>query len=84
LPQPSVPEQDGQASTAGTNRLGPYIPGRTGSPRLHGVLAVLDCTVEYRLPGGDHEIVIGRVREAEISGNGSPVLFWQGRYASLG
>jgi predicted 2-oxoglutarate/Fe(II)-dependent dioxygenase YbiX len=31
--------------------------GRTGSPRLHGVIAVLECTVEHYMPGGDHEIV---------------------------
>jgi flavin reductase (DIM6/NTAB) family NADH-FMN oxidoreductase RutF len=31
--------------------------GPTGSPRIEGVLAILECTVEHRLPGGDHEIV---------------------------
>lgn len=60
-----------------------HLPGRTGSPRLHGVLAVLDCTVEQRLPGGDHEIVVGRVRAAEVSGAGAPLVYWQGRYGSL-
>ena len=59
--------------------------GQTGSPRLHGVLATLECTVEHRLPGGDHEIVVGRVREVETSGgDAAPLLFWRGRYASLG
>jgi flavin reductase (DIM6/NTAB) family NADH-FMN oxidoreductase RutF len=58
--------------------------GRTGSPRLDGVLAVLECTVEHSLPGGDHEIVVGRVRHVETAGNGArPLLFWRGRYASL-
>jgi flavin reductase (DIM6/NTAB) family NADH-FMN oxidoreductase RutF len=61
-----------------------HRPGRTGSPRLHGVLAVLDCTVESRLSGGDHEIIIGRVLEAEMRGEGSPLLYWRGRYTSLG
>jgi flavin reductase (DIM6/NTAB) family NADH-FMN oxidoreductase RutF len=61
-----------------------HRPGRTGSPRIHGVLAVLDCTVEHQLPGGDHEIVVGRVREVEITGNGhAPLVFWRGGYASL-
>ena len=44
-----------------------HRPGPTGSPRLHGVLAALECTVENRLPGGDHEIVVGRVQDVEIS-----------------
>jgi len=62
-----------------------HRPGLTGSPRLHDVLAALECTVEYRLPGGDHEIVIGRVREVETAGDGAePLLYWRGGYAALG
>lgn len=62
----------------------PHQPGPTGSPRLHGGLATLDCTVEHRLPGGDHEIVIGRVRSARTGpAEAAPLLFWRGRYASL-
>jgi flavin reductase (DIM6/NTAB) family NADH-FMN oxidoreductase RutF len=58
--------------------------GPTGSPRLDGVLAVLECTVEHRLPGGDHEIVIGRVRHAETSATpAAPLVFFRGGYASL-
>jgi len=59
--------------------------GLTGSPRLEGSLAALECTVEYRLPGGDHEIVVGRVREVETSPQHTePLLYWRGGYASLG
>ncbi len=62
-----------------------HRPGRTGSPRLHGVLAALECTVEHRLPGGDHEIVVGRVRDVETTGgDAAPLLYWRGAYASLG
>ena len=62
----------------------PHVPGLTGSPRLYGVLAALECVVEHRLPGGDHEIVVGRVRAAHTSGGeGAPLLFWRGQYASL-
>ena len=62
-----------------------HRPGRTGSPRLHGVLAALECTVEHRLPGGDHEIVVGRVRGVETAGDDvAPLLYWRGAYASLG
>jgi flavin reductase (DIM6/NTAB) family NADH-FMN oxidoreductase RutF len=63
----------------------PHRSGLTGSPRLHGALATLECTVEHRLPGGDHEIVIGRVRDAQAGdGEAAPLLFWRGRYVSLG
>ena len=59
-----------------------HRPGPTGSPRLHGVLAALECTVENRLPGGDHEIVI--VRDVEISDDSAaPLLYWRGSYLPL-
>jgi flavin reductase (DIM6/NTAB) family NADH-FMN oxidoreductase RutF len=59
--------------------------GPAGCPRIEGVLAGLECTVEHYLPGGDHEIVIGRVRDVETCGHdGAPLLFWRGSYASLG
>jgi flavin reductase (DIM6/NTAB) family NADH-FMN oxidoreductase RutF len=62
----------------------PHRPGRTGSPRLHGVLATLECTVEHRLPGGDHEIIVGRVRHVQAGDSDAPpLLFWRGRYRSL-
>ena len=55
--------------------------GRTGSPRLDGVIATLECTVEHQLEGGDHEIIVGRVREVETSGDDAePLIFWRGRY----
>jgi flavin reductase (DIM6/NTAB) family NADH-FMN oxidoreductase RutF len=62
-----------------------HRPGPTGCPRLDGVLAALECTVEYSLPGGDHEIVVGRIRDAETIGeDAAPLLYWRGTYASLG
>jgi flavin reductase (DIM6/NTAB) family NADH-FMN oxidoreductase RutF len=61
-----------------------HRPGRTGSPRIDGVLATLECTLEHRLPGGDHEIVVGRVRAVETSADAAaPLLYWRGGYASL-
>ena len=55
--------------------------GPTGSPRLAGVIAVIECTVEHALPGGDHEIIIGRVRHVGVNGEGAtPLLFWRGKY----
>ncbi len=61
-----------------------HAPGPTGSPRLAGVLATLECTVEHSLPGGDHEIIVGRLRYAETSADdAAPLLFWRGSYMSL-
>ena len=86
----AAPQRELSANFARSGRAAgwdgvPHLPGLTGSPRLHGVLATLECTVEHRLPGGDHEIVVGRVRTAVTGdGEGTPLLFWRGRYASLG
>jgi flavin reductase (DIM6/NTAB) family NADH-FMN oxidoreductase RutF len=58
--------------------------GPTGSPRLADVIAVIECTTEQTLPGGDHEIVIGHVRHVEANGDGAtPLLFWRGEYTTL-
>jgi flavin reductase (DIM6/NTAB) family NADH-FMN oxidoreductase RutF len=58
--------------------------GATGSPRLHGAVAVVECTVEHELPGGDHEIIVGRVRDVDTGGPGvSPLVYWRGTYAAL-
>ncbi len=58
--------------------------GPTRSPRLHGALAVIECTVEHRLPGGDHEIVVGRVRDVATSDSGAaPLVYWRGGYLTL-
>jgi flavin reductase (DIM6/NTAB) family NADH-FMN oxidoreductase RutF len=48
------------------------------------VLAVLECTVEHSLPGGDHEIIVGRVRHVETSpAPVAPLLYYRGSYAQL-
>ncbi len=61
-----------------------HRPGPTGSPRLEGVLAALECTVEHSFPGWDHEIVIGRLQYVETPAAGAaPLLFWRGSYLSL-
>jgi flavin reductase (DIM6/NTAB) family NADH-FMN oxidoreductase RutF len=62
-----------------------HRPGPHGCPRLDGVLAALECSVEHYLPGGDHEIVIGRVHDVETrGGDAAPLVFWRGAYVSLG
>jgi 3-hydroxy-9,10-secoandrosta-1,3,5(10)-triene-9,17-dione monooxygenase reductase component len=58
--------------------------GRSGAPRLHDAIAHLDCAVEQRIPGGDHEIIVGRVLDvATDEQDGQPLLFYRGTYASL-
>jgi 3-hydroxy-9,10-secoandrosta-1,3,5(10)-triene-9,17-dione monooxygenase reductase component len=53
----------------------------TGSPLLDGVLAWLDCTIEAVHPGGDHSVVVGRVRALEAGDPGAePLLFYRAAF----
>jgi flavin reductase (DIM6/NTAB) family NADH-FMN oxidoreductase RutF len=61
-----------------------YRLGASGNPHLDGVLAVLDCELEHLLDGGDHEIVVGRLRALAFDGTEvGPLLHYRGSYASL-
>ncbi|WP_234046793.1 flavin reductase family protein, partial [Streptomyces adelaidensis] len=59
----------------------------TGSPRLIGVHAWIDCTIHAVHTGGDHLIVVGRVEAlgtgGEPDGEGAPLLFHRGRFREL-
>jgi 3-hydroxy-9,10-secoandrosta-1,3,5(10)-triene-9,17-dione monooxygenase reductase component len=55
----------------------------TATPALSEALATLDCSVDRIDPGGDHEIVIGRVVETCIQDGSAPLLFHRGAYARL-
>lgn len=58
-----------------------WSPDGAGSPVLDGVLTWAGCEVEAVHPGGDHHVVIGRVRELGECGGQRPLLFYRGRYA---
>lgn len=56
-----------------------WSEGLEGVPVIHGSVAVFECTVEALYPGGDHVILLGRVRNFTRY-EGEPLLFSQGRY----
>jgi flavin reductase (DIM6/NTAB) family NADH-FMN oxidoreductase RutF len=64
----------------------PYFRGEaTGAPLVRGALAVLECRTEQRVPAGDHTLVIGRVLTASVpSAEGGPLMYFKGRYRTLG
>ncbi|MDT0546273.1 MULTISPECIES: flavin reductase family protein [Streptomyces] len=58
----------------------------TGSPRLVDVPAWIDCTVHAVHTGGDHLVVVGRVRALgtdDAAARSGPLLFHRGAFASL-
>ncbi|MEV6050225.1 flavin reductase family protein [Streptomyces sp. NPDC052107] len=56
----------------------------SGSPRLAGAAAWIDCTVHAVHTGGDHLIVVGRVDALGTEEPGEPLLFHRGRFARIG
>lgn len=61
-----------------------WQPGETGSPVLAGVLAFIDCELAEEHDGGDHSIVIGRVRDLGIfDQERPPLLFCRGAYGKF-
>ena len=61
-----------------------YNTWKTGSPILPGCLANLECDTHAIHEGGDHVIVVGRVREMVYREDDSrPLLFYRGRYNAL-
>jgi len=59
-----------------------FTRGLTGAALIDDCLAVIECEVQSRHPGGDHTIVIGSVIAAETH-DGRPLLYYRGGYATL-
>ncbi|MFF5013703.1 flavin reductase family protein [Streptomyces sp. NPDC001165] len=55
----------------------------SGSPRLAGATAWIDCTIHAVHTGGDHLIVVGRVNALGATEQGDPLLFHRGRFGRL-
>jgi len=59
-----------------------WTADQAGSPIVDGVLTWAGCEIEAIYPGGDHYVVIGRVRELGECGGERPLVFYRGRYAT--
>jgi flavin reductase ActVB len=54
----------------------PYATGATGAPLLPvASIALIECRMYAQYPGGDHTIVVGEVRTAQVMA-GSPQIFY--------
>lgn len=59
--------------------------GPTGSPIIEGSVAYIDCEIEAVYDGGDHDIVVGRVVELDVTGDDKdPMVFFKGGYGTFG
>ncbi|MBQ0923717.1 3-hydroxy-9,10-secoandrosta-1,3,5(10)-triene-9,17-dione monooxygenase reductase subunit [Saccharopolyspora endophytica] len=60
-----------------------WTPAPSGAPVLDGALTWLDCAVESVLDGGDHHVVLGRVRTLGEATGEDPLLFYKGAYTGI-
>ena len=62
-----------------------WRPGALGNPLLDGAIAHLECDVHAVHDGGDHVIVIGRVRALEAPGleERAPLVYFRSAYRTL-
>ena len=61
----------------------PWTSGETGAPLLMESLAVFECERHALYDGGDHDILLGRVLQANFDSRMDPLLFFRGRYRRL-
>ena len=54
-----------------------------GTPILHGALAYLECRLQSAEQAGDHSIFIAEVEDVVV-GTGNPLLFFRGKYRTVG
>ncbi len=66
-----------------------WHPRVSGAPIIDGCLGFVDCRLHASHPGGDHSIFVGEVVDLGVPNPGPddpdrPLLFYRGRYRSLG
>lgn len=63
-----------------------WAPGKVGAPVLADTLVSIECELADVYEGGDHKICCGAVRDivTNESVDVAPVLYFGGRYGSLG
>jgi 3-hydroxy-9,10-secoandrosta-1,3,5(10)-triene-9,17-dione monooxygenase reductase component len=83
----NVLADDQQALSAGFARSGvdkfagvDWRPGPDDAPVLAGTCAWIGCILWREYDGGDHTIVVGRVRDLAADASRLPLLFHRGRY----
>jgi 3-hydroxy-9,10-secoandrosta-1,3,5(10)-triene-9,17-dione monooxygenase reductase component len=56
-------------------------------PVIEGVVAYLECDIRFEIDGGDHLLVVARVRDLQSRlqpvAQVSPLLFYRGKYVGL-
>lgn len=78
-------EHSGRYAKKGDHRMDPghFTPGKFGAPIVREALASFECELHATHDGGDHLIIVGRVRDMQTRVEGEPLLFFSGGYRHL-
>jgi flavin reductase (DIM6/NTAB) family NADH-FMN oxidoreductase RutF len=57
-----------------------YKPMGSGSPRIDDCVAWADCDITDVFDGGDHDIIVGTIREMGVERETKPLIFFRGGY----
>tara|TARA_R100001369_G_scaffold60760_1_gene87564 strand:+ start:123 stop:644 length:522 start_codon:yes stop_codon:yes gene_type:complete len=60
-----------------------YENGQSGAPIIADVGASIECDLEDCFSGGDHEILVGIVRNATVEGDLAPLVYFRGNFSGL-
>lgn len=60
-----------------------WQPGEHGSPILGEYAVCFQCKMEHVYPGGDHQILVGRVTDFDDGGHDEALLYFRGQYRYL-
>jgi flavin reductase (DIM6/NTAB) family NADH-FMN oxidoreductase RutF len=60
-----------------------WVTRISGVPLLAGALAAIDCEVEDIVERHSHAIVIGRVKDMQLSPRTAALVYWQGQYVAI-
>ena len=60
-----------------------FRQGRYGAPLIRNALVNFECELEATHDGGDHLIIVGRVRDMDQRPSGDPLVFFSGAYREL-
>lgn len=79
-------DHSGRYAKKGDHLLDPdhFAPGKFGAPIVTGALVSFECELHATHDGGDHLIIVGRVRDVQTRDDGDPLLFYCGDYRRLG
>jgi len=61
----------------------PLRKTESGPPALADALAVFECESHAVHDGGDHAILVGRVKNFHRQDTGEPLVFFRGKYGAL-